>query len=158
MSTIRFVSVSQFLLAVHRFELINTLSTCSPDEHQHIYFLQCVKHSIITNIFTGVWQNRRTTHISAEQKRRCNINIGFKTLGNLVPTLKSQSNVSLFIHVLLLELHSTCFVTLCLQITNAVTLQKTVEHIGKLQQERQQIQEEVKRLREEIEELNASIR
>ncbi|XP_037536308.1 MLX-interacting protein [Nematolebias whitei] len=79
-------------------------------------------------------QNRRTTHISAEQKRRCNINIGFKTLGNLVPTLKSQSNI-----------------------TNAVTLQKTVEHIGKLQQERQQIQEEVKRLREEIEELNASI-
>ncbi|XP_017269345.1 MLX-interacting protein isoform X2 [Kryptolebias marmoratus] len=79
-------------------------------------------------------QNRRTTHISAEQKRRCNINIGFKTLGNLVPTLKSQSNI-----------------------TNAVTLQKAVEHIGKLQQERHQIQEEVRRLREEIEELNTSI-
>uniref|UniRef100_A0A7N6A0P7 BHLH domain-containing protein n=1 Tax=Anabas testudineus TaxID=64144 RepID=A0A7N6A0P7_ANATE len=68
------------------------------------------------------------------QKRRSNINIGFKTLCNLVPTLKSQSNIS-----------------------NAVTLQKTVEHIGKLQQERQQLQEEVKRLREEIEELNTSI-
>ncbi|KAM4576664.1 MLX-interacting protein isoform 2-T2 [Odontesthes bonariensis] len=79
-------------------------------------------------------QSRRTTHISAEQKRRSNINIGFKTLCNLVPTLKSQSNI-----------------------TNAVTLQKTVEHIGKLQQERQQIQEEVRRLREEIEELNTSI-
>nr|XP_020458170.1 MLX-interacting protein isoform X1 [Monopterus albus] len=79
-------------------------------------------------------QSRRTTHISAEQKRRSNINIGFKTLCNLVPTLKSQSNIS-----------------------NAVTLQKTVEHIGKLQQERQQMQEEVKRLREEIEELNTSI-
>uniref|UniRef100_A0A8P4FYN2 BHLH domain-containing protein n=1 Tax=Dicentrarchus labrax TaxID=13489 RepID=A0A8P4FYN2_DICLA len=79
-------------------------------------------------------QSRRTTHISAEQKRRSNINIGFKTLCNLVPTLKSQSNI-----------------------TNAVTLQKTVEHIGKLQQERQQMQEEVKRLREEIEELNTSI-
>ncbi|XP_010730812.2 MLX-interacting protein isoform X1 [Larimichthys crocea] len=79
-------------------------------------------------------QSRRTTYISAEQKRRSNINIGFKTLCNLVPTLKSQSNIS-----------------------NAVTLQKTVEHIGKLQQERQQMQEEVKRLREEIEELNASI-
>uniref|UniRef100_A0A3Q0R0K2 Cilia and flagella associated protein 251 n=1 Tax=Amphilophus citrinellus TaxID=61819 RepID=A0A3Q0R0K2_AMPCI len=77
---------------------------------------------------------RRTTHISAEQKRRSNINIGFKTLCNLVPTLKSQSNIS-----------------------NAVTLQKTVEHIVKLQQERQQMQEEVKRLREEIEELNTSI-
>ncbi|XP_034026272.1 MLX-interacting protein isoform X2 [Thalassophryne amazonica] len=79
-------------------------------------------------------QCRRVSHISAEQKRRFNINIGFKTLGNLVPTLKSQSNI-----------------------TNAVTLQRTVEHIGKLQQERQQLQEEAKRLREEIEELNASI-
>lgn len=39
-----------------------------------------------------------------------------------------------------------------------MTLQKTVEHIGKLQQERQQLQDEVKRLREEIEELNTSIR
>uniref|UniRef100_A0AAR2IR84 MLX interacting protein n=1 Tax=Pygocentrus nattereri TaxID=42514 RepID=A0AAR2IR84_PYGNA len=43
------------------------------------------------------------------------------------------------------------------QISNATTLQKTVEYIGKLQQERQQMQEETKRLREEIEELNASI-
>ncbi|XP_040011637.1 MLX-interacting protein isoform X2 [Xiphias gladius] len=80
-------------------------------------------------------QSRRTTLISAEQKRRSNIKIGFKTLCNLVPTLTSQSNIS-----------------------NAVTLQKTVEHIGKLQQERQQMQEEVKRLREEIEELNTSIK
>uniref|UniRef100_A0A4W6GB49 MLX interacting protein n=1 Tax=Lates calcarifer TaxID=8187 RepID=A0A4W6GB49_LATCA len=79
-------------------------------------------------------QSRRTTYISAEQKRRSNINIGFKTLCNLVPTLKPQSNISY-----------------------AVTMQKTVEHIGKLQQERQQMQEEVKRLREEIEELNTSI-
>ncbi|XP_041855687.1 MLX-interacting protein isoform X2 [Melanotaenia boesemani] len=79
-------------------------------------------------------QSRRTTHISAEQKRRSNINIGFKTLCTLVPTLKSQSNI-----------------------TNAVTLQKTVEHIGKLQQERQQMLDEVRRLREEIEELNTSI-
>lgn len=79
-------------------------------------------------------QGRRTTHISAEQKRRSNINIGFKTLCGLVPTLKSQSNIS-----------------------NAVTLQKTVDYIGKLQQERHAMQEEVKRLREEIEELNTSI-
>uniref|UniRef100_A0A4W5J7G9 MLX interacting protein n=1 Tax=Hucho hucho TaxID=62062 RepID=A0A4W5J7G9_9TELE len=43
------------------------------------------------------------------------------------------------------------------QISNAVTLQKTVEYIGKLQQERQQMQEETKRLREEIEKVNASI-
>ncbi|XP_068617040.1 MLX-interacting protein [Brachionichthys hirsutus] len=79
-------------------------------------------------------QSRRPIHISAEQKRRSNIKIGFQTLCNMVPTLKSQSNIS-----------------------NAVTLQKTVEHIGKLQQERQQLQEQVKRLREEIEELNTSI-
>ncbi|MCI4392499.1 hypothetical protein PGIGA_G00146700 [Pangasianodon gigas] len=79
-------------------------------------------------------QNRRVKHKSAEQKRRSNINIGFKTLCSLVPSLKSQSNIS-----------------------NATTLQKTVEYIGKLQQERHQIQEETRRLREEIEELNASI-
>lgn len=79
-------------------------------------------------------EHNQSHHISAEQKRRSNINIGFKTLCNLVPTLKSQSNI-----------------------TNAVTLQKTVEHIGKLQQERQQLQDEVRRLREEIEELNTSI-
>ncbi|KAK1806810.1 hypothetical protein P4O66_005289 [Electrophorus voltai] len=79
-------------------------------------------------------ESRRVNHISAEQKRRFNINVGFKTLCSLVPTLKSQSNIS-----------------------NAVTLQKTVEYIGKLQQERQQMQEETRRLREEIEELNASI-
>ncbi|KAF3695755.1 MLX-interacting protein Transcriptional activator MondoA [Channa argus] len=96
--------------------------------------------SLISSSNTALVKNeqnqcRRTTHISAEQKRRSNINIGFKTLCNLVPTLKSQSNIS-----------------------NAVTLQKTVEHIGKLQQERQLMQEEVKRLREEIEELNASIK
>ncbi|XP_062873752.1 MLX-interacting protein isoform X2 [Trichomycterus rosablanca] len=79
-------------------------------------------------------QTRRVKHKSAEQKRRFNINVGFKTLCSLVPTLKSQSNIS-----------------------NATTLQKTVEYIGKLQQERHQIQEETRRLREEIEELNASI-
>uniref|UniRef100_A0A8C7LZM1 MLX interacting protein n=1 Tax=Oncorhynchus mykiss TaxID=8022 RepID=A0A8C7LZM1_ONCMY len=42
-------------------------------------------------------------------------------------------------------------------ISNAGTLQKTVDYIAKLQQERQQMQEETKRLREEIEEINASI-
>ncbi|XP_053727349.1 MLX-interacting protein isoform X1 [Synchiropus splendidus] len=79
-------------------------------------------------------QGRRTAFFSAEQKRQSNINSGFKTLRNLVPSLKAQSNIS-----------------------NAVTLQKTVEHIERLQQERQQLQEEVKRLREEIEARNTSI-
>ncbi|XP_036386086.1 MLX-interacting protein-like [Megalops cyprinoides] len=76
-------------------------------------------------------------HISAEQKRRFNINIGFKTLCGLVPTLKTKSSSK--------------------PISNAATLQKTVEYISKLQQERHQMQEEARRLREEIEELNASI-
>lgn len=79
-------------------------------------------------------ETRRVKHKSAEQKRRFNINIGFKTLCTLVPSLKTQTNIS-----------------------NATTLQKTVEYIGKLQQERHQMQEESRRLREEIEELNASI-
>ncbi|XP_069789368.1 MLX-interacting protein isoform X5 [Narcine bancroftii] len=84
-----------------------------------------------------VVKNRRMTHISAEQKRRFNIKMGFDTLHNLVITLKCQSNVK--------------------PISNAVTLQKTVEYIAKLQQERAQLQDEAKRLREEIEELNVSI-
>ncbi|XP_023266427.1 MLX-interacting protein isoform X1 [Seriola lalandi dorsalis] len=104
-------------------------STCVLDQVPSPQSLISSSTSLVKNE-----QNRRTTHISAEQKRRSNIKIGFKTLCNLVPTIKSQSNSS-----------------------NAVTLQKTVEHIGKLQQERQQLQEEVKRLREEIEELNTSI-
>lgn len=43
------------------------------------------------------------------------------------------------------------------QTSHAITLQKTVEHITKLQQERSQVQEEARRLRDEIEELNATI-
>lgn len=43
------------------------------------------------------------------------------------------------------------------QASHAITLQKTVEYITKLQQERSQMQEEARRLREEIEELNATI-
>ncbi|XP_050965818.1 MLX-interacting protein isoform X5 [Labeo rohita] len=89
----------------------------------------------LTTVLTGqLSKSRRVNHISAEQKRRFTINACFKTLCNLVPTLRSQSNIS-----------------------NAATLQKTVDYIGKLQLERQQMQEETKRLREEIEELNASI-
>ncbi|KAJ8380274.1 hypothetical protein SKAU_G00010520 [Synaphobranchus kaupii] len=82
-------------------------------------------------------QSRRVNHISAEQKRRFKINVGFKTLYSLVPALKSQLSLK--------------------PMSNAATLQKTVEYIGKLQQERHSMQEETKRLREEIQELNASI-
>uniref|UniRef100_A0A674GAL9 MLX interacting protein n=1 Tax=Taeniopygia guttata TaxID=59729 RepID=A0A674GAL9_TAEGU len=76
-------------------------------------------------------KNRRMRHLS-EQKRRSNIKIGFSALNSLVsPNSKS--------------------------ISHAITLQKTVEYIAKLQQERTQMQEETRRLREEIEELNATI-
>ncbi|XP_075023768.1 MLX-interacting protein isoform X4 [Calonectris borealis] len=79
----------------------------------------------------GIVRNRRMKHIS-EQKRRFNIKIGFSTLNSLV-SANSKS------------------------ISHAITLQKTVEYIAKLQQERTQMQEETRRLREEIEELNATI-
>ncbi|XP_061459416.1 MLX-interacting protein isoform X2 [Rhineura floridana] len=78
------------------------------------------------------FKSRRMKHISAEQKRRFNIKIGFSTLNSLV-SANSKS------------------------ISHALTLQKTVEYIAKLQQERSQTQEEAKRLREEIEDLNATI-
>ncbi|XP_069555478.1 MLX-interacting protein isoform X2 [Brachyistius frenatus] len=109
-------------------------SPCGLDQVPRSQSLICGGSSSSTGLKKNEQNQSRRTYISAEQKRRSNINIGFKTLCSLVPTLKSQSNIS-----------------------NAVTLQKTVEHIGKLQQERQQMQEEVKRLREEIEELNTSI-
>ncbi|XP_075290673.1 MLX-interacting protein isoform X1 [Opisthocomus hoazin] len=80
---------------------------------------------------TAAIKNQRMKHIS-EQKRRFNIKNGFSTLKSLVPT-----NSKLISH--------------------AITLQKTVEYIAKLQQERAQMQEETRRLREEIEELNATI-
>lgn len=54
-------------------------------------------------------------------------------------------------------LNSTLFCCFTVQISHALTLQKTVEYIAKLQQERTQLQEEAKRLREEIEDLNATI-
>ncbi|MGH0165094.1 UNVERIFIED_CONTAM: hypothetical protein FKN15_058645 [Acipenser sinensis] len=86
---------------------------------------------------TAIGRSRRINHISAEQKRRFNIKIGFDTLNTLVPVLKSQSNSK--------------------PISNAATLQKTVEYIAKLQQERAQMQEEAKRLKDEIDTLNTSI-
>ncbi|XP_077015860.1 MLX-interacting protein isoform X2 [Tamandua tetradactyla] len=80
----------------------------------------------------AVLKNRQMKHISAEQKRRFNIKIGFDTLNSLI-----SNNCKLTSH--------------------AITLQKTVEYITKLQQERSQMQEETRRLREEIERLNTTI-
>ncbi|CAF98521.1 unnamed protein product, partial [Tetraodon nigroviridis] len=81
-------------------------------------------------------ETRRITHISAEQKRRFNIKLGFDTLHSLVATLSSQPSI---------------------KISKATTLQKTAEYISKMQQERAQLHEETQRLREEIQLLNAAI-
>ncbi|XP_026184769.1 carbohydrate-responsive element-binding protein isoform X2 [Mastacembelus armatus] len=81
-------------------------------------------------------QTRRITHISAEQKRRFNIKLGFDTLHNLVTTLSSQPSI---------------------KISKATTLQKTAEYISKMQQERAQLHEEAQRLRQEIQLLNSAI-
>ncbi|OWK11560.1 MLXIPL [Cervus elaphus hippelaphus] len=83
-----------------------------------------------------VTENRRITHISAEQKRRFNIKLGFDTLHGLVSTLSTQPN---------------------LKMSKATTLQKTAEYITMLQQERAAKQEEAQQLRDQIEELNAAI-
>ncbi|XP_058536575.1 carbohydrate-responsive element-binding protein isoform X2 [Ochotona princeps] len=81
-------------------------------------------------------ENRRITHISAEQKRRFNIKLGFDTLHGLVSTLSAQPSI---------------------KVSKATTLQKTAEYIAVLQQERAAMQEEAQQLRDEIEELNAAI-
>ncbi|XP_061064323.1 carbohydrate-responsive element-binding protein isoform X2 [Eubalaena glacialis] len=82
-------------------------------------------------------ETRRITHISAEQKRRFNIKLGFDTLHGLVSTLSTQPN---------------------LKMSKATTLQKTAEYIAMLQQERAAKQEEAQQLRDQIEELNAAIK
>uniref|UniRef100_A0A8D0H450 MLX interacting protein like n=1 Tax=Sphenodon punctatus TaxID=8508 RepID=A0A8D0H450_SPHPU len=81
-------------------------------------------------------ESRRITHISAEQKRRFNIKLGFDTLHSLVSTLSAQPS---------------------LKVSKATTLQKTAVYICKLQQERAGLQDEAQRLREQIEELNSAI-
>ncbi|NXA69046.1 MLXPL protein, partial [Mohoua ochrocephala] len=81
-------------------------------------------------------ESRRITHISAEQKRRFNIKLGFTMLHSLVSTLSAQPSI---------------------KVSKATTLQKTAEYICKLQQERAALQDEAQHLREQIEELNGSI-
>uniref|UniRef100_A0A8C1NYF9 MLX interacting protein like n=1 Tax=Cyprinus carpio TaxID=7962 RepID=A0A8C1NYF9_CYPCA len=84
----------------------------------------------------GQTDTRRITHISAEQKRRFNIKLGFDTLHSLVTTLSSQPSI---------------------KISKATTLQKTADYISKMQQERAQLHEEAQRLRDEILTLNSAI-
>eukprot|EP00063_Salmo_salar_P078839 XP_014053674.1 PREDICTED: carbohydrate-responsive element-binding protein-like [Salmo salar] len=81
-------------------------------------------------------QSRGITHISAEQKRRFNIKLGFDTLHSLVTTMSTQPSI---------------------KISKAMTLQKTAEYISKIQQERAQLHEEAQRLRGQILLLNSAI-
>lgn len=48
-------------------------------------------------VFLLQTDTRRITHISAEQKRRFNIKLGFDTLHSLVTTLSSQPSIKVFI-------------------------------------------------------------
>lgn len=81
-------------------------------------------------------EHRRISHITAEQKRRGNIKMGFDQLMSLVPSLVNQRNA---------------------KVSKATVLQKTVEYTTKLQRERQHMQEEADMLRKQIQELNTSI-
>ncbi|XP_044079447.1 carbohydrate-responsive element-binding protein-like isoform X2 [Siniperca chuatsi] len=110
----------------------NLLDKASNPESSHSGF--SVHGKIESNKQT---ETRRITHISAEQKRRFNIKLGFDTLHNLVTTLSSQPSI---------------------KISKATTLQKTAEYISKMQQERAQLHEEAQRLREEIQLLNSAIK
>ncbi|KAL9981009.1 hypothetical protein ACROYT_G009661 [Oculina patagonica] len=81
-------------------------------------------------------EHRRISHITAEQKRRGNIKMGFDQLMSLVPSLANQRNS---------------------KVSKATVLQKTVEYTTKLQRERHTMQEEAEMLRKQIQELNTSI-
>uniref|UniRef100_A0A8B9CCG8 MLX interacting protein n=1 Tax=Anser brachyrhynchus TaxID=132585 RepID=A0A8B9CCG8_9AVES len=115
-------------LASSKHSLSPTHSSTFPSVSRNNHSSRTIKENSII-LFT---QMQRMKRISSEQKRRFNIRIGFSTLNSLV-SANSKS------------------------ISHAITLQKTVEYIAKLQQERTQMQEETRRLREEIEELNAAI-
>ncbi|XP_070205181.1 MLX-interacting protein-like isoform X2 [Littorina saxatilis] len=79
-------------------------------------------------------EQRRVAHLSAEQKRRCNLKSGFDLLHTLVPALAQNPKVS-----------------------KATMLQKTAEHCRKMKTERAQMQREAAILKQEIESLNNSI-
>ncbi|XP_058424980.1 carbohydrate-responsive element-binding protein isoform X5 [Diceros bicornis minor] len=131
-------------------------------------------------------ENRRITHISAEQKRRFNIKLGFDTLHGLVSTLSAQPSLkvspqprvappeprpkpqgppdtllpppaSVPQRVLGWGRLQLLSPLVMPQMSKATTLQKTAEYIAMLQQERAAMQEEAQQLRDQIEELNAAI-
>ncbi|XP_061789059.1 MLX-interacting protein isoform X2 [Nerophis lumbriciformis] len=83
-------------------------------------------------ISSGTPQSQSRSH-QAQQKRRLIMNNRYKTLRCLVPTLNFRCP------------------------SNADTIQKTVQYIKKLKQEREEMEKEIRTLQEEIAHLNASI-
>ncbi|XP_064620049.1 carbohydrate-responsive element-binding protein-like isoform X2 [Lineus longissimus] len=81
-------------------------------------------------------EHRRVSHISSEQKRRCNIKNGFDTLQVLIPSLSANPNQKL---------------------SKATMLQKTADYCKKLKSERSHMQNEADLLKQEIESLNSQI-
>lgn len=86
------------------------------------------------HLLDGEKSDRRVAHLTAEQKRRCNLKSGFDLLHTLVPSLAQNPKVS-----------------------KATMLQKTAEHCRKMKSERSQMQQEAGILKQEIESLNAAI-
>ncbi|KAM5181397.1 carbohydrate-responsive element-binding protein isoform 2-T2 [Mantella aurantiaca] len=117
-------------------ERLSPSSICS-DDRKDTLTVPCAQSSLTWNKSDSKKvESRRITHISAEQKRRCNIKVGFDTLHSLVTSLHGQHHNKL---------------------SKATTLQKTAEYICKQQQERAQLQEEAQRLRQQVQELSDSI-
>ncbi|XP_028396739.1 MLX-interacting protein-like [Dendronephthya gigantea] len=81
-------------------------------------------------------EHRRMVHVSAEQKRRGNIKMGFDQLIEMVPSLSSQENT---------------------KISKAAVLKKSVDFILQVQQEHEAMIKERDRLKQEIEQLNFEI-
>uniref|UniRef100_A0A3P8T4Z5 MLX interacting protein like n=1 Tax=Amphiprion percula TaxID=161767 RepID=A0A3P8T4Z5_AMPPE len=123
-------------LLIPKTEKLSPVQLYSTDRTQYVDVgVECAVH--ISELYClQQTETRRITHISAEQKRRFNIKLGFDTLHDLVTTLSSQPSI---------------------KIRKATTLQKTAEYISKMQQERAQLHEEAQRLREEIQLLNSAI-
>lgn len=80
--------------------------------------------------------HRRTGHIHAEQKRRCNIKNGFDMLHLLIPQLKQNPNAKL---------------------SKASMLTKAAEYIKQMRSDRAATNEKMESLRREIDSLNNSL-
>jgi len=79
---------------------------------------------------------RRQSHISAEQKRRGNIKHGFDHLQSLVINLSAYPSG---------------------KVSKATVLEKSIEYIQRMHQEREGREREIEALKQEMEELNTAI-